>query len=87
MGGTGALVNGLVDLIEDMGGSLRTGAEVSRIDVKQGRATGVTLASGETIQADIVVCNADTAWTYKNLIDPKHRRCGPTPRSRRVSIP
>ena len=55
MGGTGALVNGLVDLIEDMGGSLRTGAEVSRIDVNQGRATGVTLASGETIQADIVV--------------------------------
>jgi len=74
MGGTGALVNGLVDLIEDMGGSLRTGAEVSRIDVNQGRATGVTLASGETIQADIVVCNADTAWTYKNLIDPKHRK-------------
>jgi phytoene desaturase len=73
MGGTGALVNGLVDLIEDMGGSLRTGAEVSRIDVNQGRATGVTLASGETIPADIVVCNADTAWTYKNLIDPKHR--------------
>ena len=74
MGGTGALVNGLVDLIEDMGGSLRTGAEVSRIDVNHGRAIGVTLANGETIPADIVVCNADTAWTYKNLIDPKHRK-------------
>jgi len=74
MGGTGALVSGLVDLIEDMGGSLRTGAEVSRIEVNQGRATGVTLATGETIPADIVVCNADTAWTYKNLIDPKHRK-------------
>ena len=74
MGGTGALVNGLVDLIEDMGGSLRTGVEVSRIDVNHGRAIGVTLANGETIPADIVVCNADTAWTYKNLIDPKHRK-------------
>ena len=74
MGGTGALVSGLVDLIEDMGGSLRTGAEVSRIDVHHGRAIGVTLATGETIPADIVVCNADTAWTYKNLIDPQYRK-------------
>jgi len=74
MGGTGALVNGLVDVIEGMGGSLRTGAEVRRIEVKDGRACGVTLATGETIPADIVVCNADTAWTYKNLIDPKDRK-------------
>lgn len=74
MGGTGALVNGLVDLIEDMGGSLRTGAEVRRIEVTDGRACGVTLANGETLPADIVVCNADTAWTYKNLIDPQHRK-------------
>jgi phytoene desaturase len=74
MGGTGALVNGLVDLITSMGGNLRTGAEVRRIDVDHGRACGVTLASGESIPADIVVCNADTAWTYKNLIDPKYRK-------------
>lgn len=74
MGGTGTLVNGLVDLLEGMGGSLRTGAEVRRIEVTGGRATGVTLANGETLPADIVVCNADTAWTYKNLIDAKHRK-------------
>ena len=73
MGGTGMLVNGLVGLIEDLGGSLRTGAEVRRIDVTDGRATGVTLASGEHLPADIVVSNADTAWTYKNLIDAEHR--------------
>ena len=74
MGGTGMLVNGLVGLIEGMGGSLRTGAEVRRINVAGGRATGVTLANGETLAADIVVSNADTAWTYKNLIDAKHRK-------------
>ncbi|OYZ94677.1 MAG: hypothetical protein B7Y01_00770, partial [Xanthobacter sp. 17-67-6] len=34
----------------------------------------VTLASGERIEADIVVSNADTAWTYRNLIEAKHRR-------------
>jgi phytoene desaturase len=57
-----------------MGGSLRTGAEVRRIEVADGRACGVTLASGETIAADLVVCNADAAWTYKHLIDEKHRK-------------
>lgn len=74
MGGTGALVNGMVSLIEGMGGSLRTGAEVRRIEVSDGRACGVTLATGETLAADIVVCNADTAWSYKHLIDAKHRK-------------
>jgi phytoene desaturase len=74
MGGTGALVNGLVRLIEGLGGSLRTHAEVRRIEVEGGRATGVTLANGERIAADLVVSNADTAWTYKHLIEPQHRR-------------
>jgi len=74
MGGTGVLVNGLVGLIEGLGGSLRTGAEVRRIEVTAGRATGVTLANGEYLPADIVVSNADTAWTYKNLIDAQHRK-------------
>lgn len=74
MGGTGVLVNGLVNVIEGMGGSLRMGAEVQRIDVTNGRACGVTLATGEVIPADIVVCNADAAWTYKNLIEAKHRK-------------
>ena len=74
MGGTGSLVNGLVNLIEGLGGSLRMDAEVRRINVTHGRAGGVTLASGETIAADIVVCNADAAWTYKHLIDPKYRK-------------
>jgi phytoene desaturase len=74
MGGTGRLVKGLVGLIEDLGGSLRTGAEVRRIQVTDGRATGVTLASGEFVPADIVVSNADTAWTYKHLIEARHRK-------------
>ena len=74
MGGTGSLVNGLVNLIHGMGGSLRTNAEVRQIEVNDGRACGVTLSCGETIASDIVVCNADTAWTYSKLIDQKHRR-------------
>jgi phytoene desaturase len=74
MGGTGSLVNGLVNLLEGQGGTLRCNAEVKRIDITAGRARGVTLASGESIAADIVVSNADTAWTYRNLVAPEHRR-------------
>ncbi|MDM7941632.1 MAG: phytoene desaturase [Hydrogenophaga sp.] len=74
VGGTGRLVQGLVSLLQGQGGVLRCNAEVSRIEVDQGVATGVTLASGERIGADIVVSNADTAWTYRHLVEPQHRR-------------
>ncbi len=74
MGGTGTLVDGMVGLIQDMGGSLRTGAEVRRIDIQDGKACGVTLSTGEVIAADIVVSNADSAWTYQHLVEPQHRK-------------
>jgi phytoene desaturase len=74
MGGTGALVRGLVELIEGQGNRVRLGAEVERIRVEGGRAVGVDLADGERIDADVVVSNADAAWTYKHLLAPEHRR-------------
>lgn len=74
VGGTGALVKGLVSLLGDLGGTLRLGAEVRRIEVDQGRASGVTLADGERIAADIVVSNGDASWTYQKLVAPEHRR-------------
>ncbi len=74
MGGTGALVKGLVNLLAERGVPVRYNAEVSRIRVEGGRATGVELADGERLDADIVVCNSDTAWTYRNLVAPEHRR-------------
>jgi len=79
MGGTGAVIQAMVRLLESLGGQIRYDAEVARIDVEgpaggRGRATGVTLASGERIAADIVVSNADTLWTYRHLVAPQWRR-------------
>ncbi len=68
LGGTGRLVEGLVRLIGGQGGSVRCNSEVAEILTQRGVATGVRLASGESLQADIVVSNADSAWTYKNLL-------------------
>jgi phytoene desaturase len=74
MGGTGRLAQGLVGLIESQGGTVRCGEEVTAINLKDRAANGVRLASGETIPADIVISNADAAWTYRYLLPPKARR-------------
>jgi phytoene desaturase len=74
MGGTGSLVTGLVKLIEGQGGVVRCNQAVEQIMVEEGRASGVRLAGGGTIGADVVVSNADSAWTYKHLVAPEHRQ-------------
>jgi phytoene desaturase len=74
MGGTGALVRGLVGLIERQGGQLRCQAEVCEIIVREGVAKGVRLRSGETIAAEVVVSNADAAATYRDLVPGAARR-------------
>jgi phytoene desaturase len=73
LGGTGRLVDGLVNLIEEQGGQVRCNEEVGEIMVADAGACGVRLASGKTISADIVVSNADSAWTYRHLLPPSTR--------------
>jgi phytoene desaturase len=68
VGGTGRLVEGMARLIRGQGGTLRCNAEVAEIEVSGGRACGVRLASGERVEADIVVSNACSAWTYRHLL-------------------
>ena len=74
MGGTGAIVNALVNLLEERQVPILYNAPVTRIRVADGRATGVELDSGEFIPADIVVSNGDAAWTYRHLVEPQHRK-------------
>jgi phytoene desaturase len=74
MGGTGQVVAGLADLIKGQGNPIRCGVEVEQILVTSGRATGVRLKGGETVAADIVVSNADSAWTYRKLLPPEARK-------------
>lgn len=73
-GGTGALVQGMVRLVEGHGNRVLCNTEVSRIEVDRGRATGVTLADGTRIAADVVISNADSAWTYRHLVPPEARK-------------
>ncbi len=68
MGGTGAIVQAMVKVIEAQGGEVLCNTDVAEITTTQGRVTGVRLASGERIAAHIVVSNACAAHTYNNLI-------------------
>jgi phytoene desaturase len=70
MGGTGRIVSGLAGLIEGQGGEIRCGAAVEDIVVEDGAAKGVRLSSGERVDAEIVVSNADSATTFRSLLAP-----------------
>jgi len=75
IGGTGAIVNGLVKLFTDLGGKLHLSASVDEILVdEQRKVGGVRMRDGSVHKADAVVSNADVAWTYRNLIPAHHRK-------------
>jgi phytoene dehydrogenase-like protein len=59
-GGMGALTQALAAAAKGFGAEVRTGATVSRISVKDGRATGAVLSTGEDVLARAVVSRADT---------------------------
>lgn len=71
IGGSGAIVQALVRGLQRWGGQLRLNTHVEQILIKDGRATGVKLRSGEILHAPIVISNA-TGWdTYQQLLRPE----------------
>jgi phytoene dehydrogenase-like protein len=68
-GGPGALVGALGRAARASGAEIRTGAEVTAVISRDGRATGVALASGEEIPARAVVSSVDPKRTIA-LLDP-----------------
>ena len=74
MGGTGSIIKGMVGLLNDLGVTIRYASTVKKINIVDNKVTGVTLENGDVLYANKVVSNADTAWTYKNLIDPEYRK-------------
>ena len=70
-GGMGSVSKAIASSFEAFGGEIRTEAEVTQIRV-EGRSTrGVVLASGEEINASIVVSNLDAKRTFLNIMDRK----------------
>ena len=69
-GGAKNILTAFERLIRDHGGEIRTGADVAEVIVDEaGRATGVVLASGETIAAaEGVICSMTPAQLYGRLL-------------------
>ena len=64
-GGAGALTQAIAKAATSMGAQLRLNAAVQQVVVKDGRASGVVLASGQEISARVVVSNADPRTTFQ----------------------
>jgi phytoene dehydrogenase-like protein len=69
-GGPPALIAALLSACRAAGAELRTGTEVARIRLDKGKVAGVTLASGETIDAPVVLSSADPKRTMLKLLAP-----------------
>ena len=70
-GGMGAVTKALADSFIASGGTIRTGAGVERVAVRNSRATGVVLAGGEEVPGRLVISNADVKRTFLKLVEEK----------------
>ncbi|HEY8052860.1 MAG TPA: NAD(P)/FAD-dependent oxidoreductase [Steroidobacteraceae bacterium] len=75
-GGLGGLSDALARVATAAGVQIRTQAVVKRILVSADRASGVVLASGEEIAADVVVSSADPKTTFLGLLGVEHLDAG-----------
>jgi phytoene dehydrogenase-like protein len=69
-GGMGGVTSALAGAARSLGVSIRAGTEVARIRTAGDRVAGVTLASGEEIDAGIVVTTAHPQISFLKLLDP-----------------
>jgi len=76
-GGMHALAGALADCIKSLGATIRYGQDVSEVLISCGRANGVRLSSGERIEADAVIMNADVAAVANGTFGIPARRATP----------
>jgi phytoene dehydrogenase-like protein len=69
-GGSGGVTQALAKSLEARGGSIRTGARVSRLLVENGRAVGVSLEGGESIRASVILSGLAPRTTFHEIGSP-----------------
>lgn len=87
IGGPGAVTHAMADAAREAGAEIRTGAEVSRILIKDGAVVGVALRDGTEIAAGTVVSGADPKRTFLRLVDPIELEPGFVTRIRNYRMP
>jgi phytoene dehydrogenase-like protein len=69
-GGMGAISAAIAESGRRHGMEIRTGAEVAKVEVREGRATRVITRSGDAFDAGVVACNASCKVLFDRLIEP-----------------
>ena len=72
-GGIGQLSVALQDRCALLGVDIQTNSPVAKINTKSGVVSGITLSTGQVIDAQIVVANADAEIVYNQLLDSNVR--------------
>ena len=67
-GGLRRLALAVHDRAVERGALVRTAADVTDVVIENGRAAGVRLATGERLDADVVIANADASHLYADLV-------------------
>jgi phytoene dehydrogenase-like protein len=70
-GGTGGISEAIASAARRLGADIRTNATVSRVNVKNGRATGVVLNNGDEVEGSIVISGLDPKRTFLKLVDSR----------------
>ena len=70
-GGTGGISESIAGAARAHGVTIRTGAAVERVIVRNNRATGVVLEGGEEISAKIVISGLDPRLTFTKLVESR----------------
>jgi phytoene desaturase len=73
-GGIGKLADAVYQRCLDLGVTFEFNSPVEKINHNKSRVTGVTLKSGQIIDASIVVANADASLVYNSLLSTKLRK-------------
>ena len=72
MGGTGAIVNALAELMKRNGIEILLNKTVKKIVIEDNTAKKVIFADGTSQEIDVIVSNADPTYLYENMIDRHH---------------
>ena len=72
-GGLGNLALEVHQRAKDVGVSFHLNSPVAQIISVNGKATGIVLASGERVDADVIIANADASLVYNKLISGNNR--------------
>ena len=74
MGGTGKIVRELEKLMIKNNITIKKNTDIDKIIIQNNKATGVKTTTGEIINADAVICNADPPTVYKEMLDTKYSK-------------